>query len=32
MLSSNTETSLYTQNECGKYLGCQPLKDLDMER
>ena len=32
MLPSSTKTSLYTQDECGKCLGYQPLKDLDMER
>ena len=32
MLPSNTKTSLYTQNGCGKCLGYQPLKDLEMER
>ena len=32
MLPSNTKTSLDTQNGCGKCLGYQPLKDLEMER
>ena len=32
MLLSNTKTSLNTQNGCGKCLGYQPLKDLEMER
>ena len=32
MHSSSTKTSLYTQDGCGKCLGYQPLKDLDMER
>ena len=32
MLPNNTKTSPYTQNGCSKYLGYQPLKDLDMER
>ena len=32
MLPSSTETSLYTQDGCGKCLGYQPLKDLEMER
>ena len=31
MLPSSTKTSLYTQNGCGKCLGYQPLKDLEME-
>ena len=31
MLPSSTKTSLYTQNGCGKCLGYQPLKDLDMQ-
>ena len=32
MLSNSTKTSLYTQDGCGKCLGYQPLKDLEMER
>ena len=32
MLLNNTKTSLNTQNGCGKCLGYQPLKDLEMER
>ena len=32
MLPSSTKTSLYTQDKCGKCLGYQPLKDLEMER
>ena len=32
ILPSSTKTSLDTQNECGKCLGYQPLKDLEMER
>ena len=32
MLPSSIETSLYTQNGCGKCLGYQPFKDLEMER
>ena len=32
MLPSNTKTSLYTQDWCGKCLGYQLLKDLDMKR
>ena len=31
MLPNSTKTSLYTQNGCGKCLGYQPLRDLDME-
>ena len=31
MLPSSTKTSLSTQDGCGKCLGYQPLKDLDME-
>ena len=31
MLPSSTKTSLDTQIECGKCLGYQPLKDLEME-
>jgi len=29
---SNTKTSLFTQNGCGKCLGYQPLNNLDMEK
>ena len=32
MLPSSTKTSLYTQDGCGKCLGYQPLKDLDIDR
>ena len=32
MLSSSTKTSLYPQDGCGKYLGYQSLKDLEIER
>ena len=32
MLPSSTKTLLYTQDGYGKFLGYQPLKDLDMER
>ena len=32
MLPSSTKTLLYTQDGCGKCLGYQPLKDLEMER
>ena len=32
MLPNSTKTSLYTQDGCGKCLGYQPLKDLEMER
>ena len=32
MLPNRTKTSLDTQNGCGKCLGYQPLKDLEMER
>ena len=32
MLPSSTKTSLDTQNGCGKCLGYQPLKDIEMER
>ena len=32
MLPSSTKTSLDTQIGCGKCLGYQPLKDLEMER
>ena len=32
MLLSSTKTSLYTQDGCGKCLGYQPLKNLEMER
>ena len=32
MLPSNSKTSLDTQNGCGKCLGYQTLKDLEMER
>ena len=32
MLPSSTKISLSTQDGCGKCLGYQPLKDLDMER
>ena len=32
MLPSNTKTSLDTLKGCGKCLGYQPLKGLDMER
>ena len=32
MLPNRTKTSLDTQNGCGKSLGYQPLKDLEMER
>ena len=31
MLPNRTKTSLDTQNGCGKSLGYQPLKDLEME-
>ena len=32
MLPSSTKTSLYTQDGCGKCLGYQPFKNLEMER
>ena len=32
MLPSSTKTLLDTQNGCGKCLGYQSLKDIDMER
>ena len=32
MLPGCTKTSLYIQDRCGKCLGYQPLKDLEMER
>ena len=32
ILPSNTKTSLDTQNERGKCVGYQPLKDIEMER
>ena len=32
MLPSSTETSLDTLKGCGKCLGYQPLKDIEMER
>ena len=31
MLSNSAKTLLDTQNGCGKCLGYQPLKDLEME-
>ena len=32
MLPNSTKTPLYTQDECDKCLGYQPLKDLEMEK
>ena len=32
ILSGSTKISLHTQNGCGKYLGQQSLKDIEMER
>ena len=32
MLSNNTKTSLNTQILCDKYLGYEPLKDVEIER